>query len=107
MANTASKFFSVMVIGENHKEIMAKYSMDLETEPYVKYEYLKADKYLDNAIKALNNILSNADTIGIDGSIKNSLSERINILKKFNSIYYFYQYNTIKIFSYKLCKINK
>lgn len=89
MANTASKFFSVMVIGENHKEIMAKYSMDLEIEPYVKYEYLKADKYLDNAIKALNNILSNADTIGIDGSIKKSLSERINILKKLTPFEYY------------------
>ena len=89
MGNTNSKFFSVMVIGDNHKELMDKYSMNLEVESYVKYEYLKADKYLSSAIKALNNILENADTIGIDATVKESLSNRVKTLKKMKPFEYY------------------
>jgi len=89
MANTNSKFFSAMVIGENHREIMSKYSLDLEVNSYVKYEYLKADKYLNNSIKALDNILSNADKIGLEPSVKESLSARIKILNKMTPFEYY------------------
>lgn len=90
MANQSnSKFFSVMVIGNNHKEIMDKYSMNLEVEPYVKYEYLKADKYLNNSIKALDNILNNADKIGIEPNVKESLSVRIKTLKQMTPFEYY------------------
>ena len=89
MSNTKSKFFSVMVVGDNHKELMAKYSMDVEVEPYVKYEYLKADKYLNGAIKALDNIIANADTIGIDANVQESLAARIKNLKKMTPFEYY------------------
>ena len=89
MANTKSKFFSVMVVGDNHKEIMAKYSIDLEVDSYVKYEYLKADKYLNNSIKALDGILSNADKIGLEPSVKENLSARIKVLKKMTPFEYY------------------
>ena len=89
MSNTKSKFFSVMVVGDNHKELMAKYSMDVEVEPYVKYEYLKADKYLNGAIKALDNIIANADTIGIDANVQESLATRIKNLKKMTPFEYY------------------
>jgi hypothetical protein len=78
-----------MVVGENHKELMDKYSIDLEVESYVKYEYLKADKYLNNSIKALDNILSNSDKIGIDPQIKDNLSFRIKTLKKMTPFEYY------------------
>ena len=86
---TNSKFFSVMVIGDNHKELMEKYSMNLEVEPYVKYEYLKADKYLSNSIKALDNILANFDKIGLDPHMKESLSLRIKTLKQMTPFEYY------------------
>ena len=89
MQETNSKFFSVMVVGDNHKELMDNYSLDLQVDSYVKYEYLKADKYLSNAIKALDNILSNADKIGIEPSIKENLSNRIKILKKMTPFEYY------------------
>ena len=78
-----------MVVGDNHKELMDKYSLDLEVESYVKYEYLKADKYLNNAIKALDNILSNADKIGIEPHVKESLSIRIKTLKQLTPFEYY------------------
>ena len=89
MGDSNSKFFNVMVVGDNHKELMDKYSLDLQVESYVKYEYLKADKYLSNAIKALDNILSNADKIGIEPNVKESLSQRIRILKKMTPFEYY------------------
>lgn len=84
-----SRFFNVMVVGDNHKELMDKYSIDLQVDSYVKYEYLKADKYLNNAIKALDNILENADKIGIDQSVKDSLSHRVKILRKMTPFEYY------------------
>ena len=78
-----------MVVGDNHKELMGKYSIDLQVDSYVKYEYLKADKYLNNAIKALDNILNNADKIGIEASVKESLTQRIKILKKMTPFEYY------------------
>ena len=89
MAETNSKFFSVMVVGENHKEIMEKYSLNREVDSYVKYEYLKADKYLNNSIKALDSILSNADKIGLEPQVKEALTVRIKTLKKMTPFEYY------------------
>lgn len=87
--NTNSRFFSVMVVGDNHKELMDKYSLDLKVDSYVKYEYLKADKYLNNSIKALDNILSNSDKIGLEPNVKEGLSTRIKTLKKMTPFEYY------------------
>lgn len=84
-----SRFFSVMVVGDNHRELMEKYSLDLEVESYVRYEYLKADKYLENSIRALASVLENADKIGIDSDTKESLERRIKILKKMTPFEYY------------------
>lgn len=84
-----SRFFSVMVIGNNHRELMEKYSLDLEVDSYVRYEYLKADKYLANSIKALASVLDNADKIGIDSDTKEHLERRIKILKKMTPFEYY------------------
>ena len=89
MAQTNSRFFSVMVVGDNHRELIEKYSLDLEVESYVRYEYLKADKYQSNSIKALDNILSHADEIGLEPQVKESLERRIKVLKKMTPFEYY------------------
>ncbi len=78
-----------MVVGDNHKELMDKYSLDLEVESYVKYEYLKADKYLANAIKSLEGVLANADKIGIEPSTAEILSLRLKALSKLTPFEYY------------------
>ena len=88
---TNSRFFTVMVVGENHKELMEKYSINLEVAPYIKYEYLKADKYLDTSIKALNNILENSDKIQLEPNVKENLDIRIKTLKKMTPFEYYRQ----------------
>ena len=89
MAQTNSRFFSVMVVGDNHKELMDKYSLDLEVDSYVRYEYLKADKYQSNSIKALDNLLSHGDEIGLEPQVKESLERRIKILKGMTPFEYY------------------
>jgi hypothetical protein len=89
MAQTNSRFFSVMVVGDNHKELMDKYSLDLEVDSYVRYEYLKADKYQSNSIKALDNLLSHGDEIGLEPQVKESLERRIKTLKGMTPFEYY------------------
>lgn len=89
MAQTNSRFFSVMVVGDNHKELMDKYSLDLEVDSYVRYEYLKADKYQSNSIKALDNLLSHGDEIGLEPQVKESLERRIRTLKGMTPFEYY------------------
>ena len=89
MAQTNSRFFSVMVVGDNHKELMEKYSLDLEVDSYVRYEYLKADKYQNNSIKALDNLLSHGDEIGLEPQVKESLERRIKTLKGMTPFEYY------------------
>ena len=78
-----------MVVGDNHKELMDKYSFDLEVEPYIRYEYLKADKYQNNSIKALDNLLNNADKVGLEPQLKEGLERRIKALKKMTPFEYY------------------
>jgi hypothetical protein len=78
-----------MVVGDNHKELMEKYSLDLEVDSYVRYEYLKADKYQNNSIKALDNLLSHGDEIGLEPQVKESLERRIKTLKGMTPFEYY------------------
>ena len=78
-----------MVVGDNHKELMDKYSFGLEVEPYIRYEYLKADKYQNNSIKALDNLLNNADKVGLEPQLKEGLERRIRTLKKMTPFEYY------------------
>ena len=59
MANKGSKFFSVMVIGDNPTDLMKKYDIGLKVKPYIKYKYLDASKMQNNAIKVYSEITSN------------------------------------------------
>lgn len=91
MAQTNSKFFSVMVVGENPKGIVEKYGSDYKVEPYVKYKYLDAKKYQQTAIKAMEKLLNEADKIGIQPSIQENLKARLDELNKLSPFEYYRQ----------------
>lgn len=91
MAQTNSRFFSVMAVGEEPKKMLEKYGADYEVEPYVKYKYLDAKKYQQASIKTLEKLLSDADKIGIQPSIKETLKTRLEDLKKLTSFEYYRQ----------------
>lgn len=63
--SSGSKFFSVMVVGDNPEELMKKYDNKLEVEPYIKYKYADASKLQKNAIKILNEIINDPTKFGL------------------------------------------
>lgn len=89
MAQTNSRFFSLMIVGENPKEIVDKYGSDYKTEPYVKYKYLEAKKYQSAAIKAIKAILDKGDTIGIQPNIMEALQGRLETLNQLTPFEYY------------------
>lgn len=89
MEQKRSRFFSIMVVGDNPEEIIKKYDLSLKVEPYVKYKYLDAGKYKTISIKALEKILSEADKISLPGTTKVALKERLTELKKLSDFEYY------------------
>lgn len=49
---------SLLVIGDNHKEIAAKYSLDTKVEPYVKFKRDDAEKMRKQHLKFLDQLLT-------------------------------------------------
>lgn len=89
MNNTRSKFFSIMVVGDNPDEIVNKYDLNKTVEPYVKYRYLDAKKYKSTAIKVIEKLLSEGDKIPIKGNVRESLKERLRTLKNMSDFDYY------------------
>ena len=81
MEQKRSRFFSVMVVGDDPAAITKKYDLNLKVEPYIKYKYLEAGKYKNTCIKALEKILSESEKIQLPSSTKDALKERLISLK--------------------------
>ena len=78
-----------MVVGENPKQIIEKYSSQYKVEPYIKYKYLNAETYQKGAIKAINGILKNEDMIGLSPTVKEVLEQRLETLHKLTPFEYY------------------
>ena len=91
MEQKRSRFFSVMVVGDDPAAITKKYDLNLKVEPYIKYRYLDAGKYKSTSIKALEKILSEADKISLPITTKEALKNRLTELKKLCDFDYYRQ----------------
>lgn len=89
MQQTNSRFFSLMVVGEQPNELVKKYDKASKIEPYVKYKYLNAKKYQDNAIKVLTKLLENKDVVGLQPTMKESLEKRLETLQMLTPFEYY------------------
>lgn len=89
MAQTNSRFFSVMVVGDYPMGLMEKYDLNKKGEMFVKYEYLKAGTYQKAAITTLEKLLSMSDKIGIEPNIVESMKHRLEVLKSMTSFEYY------------------
>ena len=92
MNNKGSKFFTVMVVGDDPESLMAKYDKALKVKPYVKYKYLDADKIRKNAIKMLSGLIENYDKFAMSEYQRDYFKER---LKAINGMSPFEYYKTI------------
>lgn len=89
MAQTNSRFFSVMVIGDNHADIMKKYDKHLEVEPYVKFKYLDAEKYQKREITALEKMKQAFQDRKIDPHVSEWINSKLKHVKEISSFEYY------------------
>ena len=89
MAQTGSRFFSLMVIGDDPMKIIEKYGADFKVEPYIKYRYLDAKKYHSTAIKTLKQVINNFNSLSIKPNIKETLTNRLEYISKLNPFEYY------------------
>ena len=87
--SNGSKFFSVLVVGDNQQELLSEYSISKKVPQYVKYTYLDASKYQERAIKVLQKLLDDSDKIGIPKDTRDVLYERMKTLEKMSSFEYY------------------
>ena len=88
--NTGSKFFSVMVVGENPEELIKKYDINLKVEPYIKYKYSDAEKLKNNAIKVLDEIIKKHNNFSLNDFQIDYFKERrkaFNIIRLLQMVY--------------------
>ena len=89
MANIGSKFFNVMVIGDDPEGLMKKYDKALKVKPYIKYKYLDADKLKKNAEKLLSNVIENFDKFQMNESQLRYFKERLKAMHGMSSFEYY------------------
>ena len=87
--DSGSKFFSVMVVGDNPEELLKKYDINLSVEPYVKYKYSDAEKLQKNAIKVLDEIIANPDRFTLNSFQTDYFKERRKAINNMSSFEYY------------------
>lgn len=89
MAQTNSKFFSVMVIGQDHEEFIKKYDKHLTVEPYIKFKYLDAEKYQKREIAALEKMQQTFQDRKIDPHVNEWIKSKLKHIKEISSFEYY------------------
>lgn len=55
-------FRTLLVIGDNHQDIAAKYSLDTKVEPYIRYRFADAEELHVKYMKVLENMIKTTQT---------------------------------------------
>lgn len=84
-----SKFFTVMVVGDNPEGLMSKYDKALKVKPYIKYKYLDAEKIRLNAIKMLSNIIASYDKFAMSEDQLEYFKSRLKAINGMSSFEYY------------------
>lgn len=84
-----SKFFSILVVGDNPEEQMAKYDCSLRVKPYIKYKYLDAEKMHKNAVKVLTEVVKNSDKFNFNKLQTDYFRDKLKSLSSMSSFEYY------------------
>ena len=84
-----SKFFTVMVVGDNPEGLMSKYDKALKVKPYIKYRYLDAEKIRSNAVKMLSNIIASYDKFAMSEDQLEYFKARLKAINGMSSFEYY------------------
>lgn len=86
---TRSRMFTVMVIGDNHDEIMANYDMARKVEPYIKYKYLDAAKIKAKTEKMIETILEDPKKLSLNEFQIETFREKLKGIKALSPFEYY------------------
>ena len=86
---SGSKVFTVMVVGNNPTELMEKYDINREVEPYVIYKYKDADKMRNNSIKILEGIIKDPKKFNLKGNNIETIKNNLDTIKKMTKFEYY------------------
>ena len=75
--------FTVIVAGDNHAELMAKFDKNNKCEPYIAYEVKKAHEYREKFIKIYEELVKRTD---ISDDLINGYKEVLEELKNSEDI---------------------
>jgi len=89
MSNTPSKFYSVMVVGDNPEELMEKYKIGSKVEKYIKFKYLDAEKLQKNSLKMLGQVIEKYNALNLSKYQVDGLVERMNAIKNMTPFEYY------------------
>lgn len=89
MANKESRFYTVMVVGDNPEELMAKYDCSLKVKPYIKFKYLDAEKMRKNAIKVFTELCANPRKFSLNEFQTDYFKERLKATNNMTSFEYY------------------
>lgn len=85
----SSKFFSVMVVGDNPDDLMKKYDINLKVEPYIKYKYADAKKIRTNSLKILEEIIKNKKELSLNDFQTDYFKTRMKVISSMSHFEYY------------------
>ena len=84
-----SNFFSLLVVGDNPKEMVEPYNVANNVETYVKYKFDDAAKLKKVAIKVTEKILDAKNEVQLSDMVSEYLEDRLNALKHMTDFEYY------------------
>lgn len=84
-----SSFFSLMVVGDNPRELLEKYDASKSVNAYVKYKFSDAGKIRKETIKQMEKLLEYKKEAELSDAMVEYLTERIKSLKSLSDFEYY------------------
>lgn len=86
MRDKKQNYFSVLVVGDNAEELMAKYDIHNKVEPYMMYKFKDKDKLYKTEKKIYEELLKRND---IDEIVELRVNKKLNELNSMTSFQYY------------------
>lgn len=87
--NAKSRFFNLLVIGDNPEELIKKYDKRNTVEKYIKFKYKDAEKLRKSAIKALKGLLDNIDKLSLQEFTIDTLKDKLKSIENMSNFEYY------------------
>lgn len=78
-----------MVVGDNPKELMEKYSLFKKVKPYIKYRYLDAKKIKDKTLSMYSELIKNGQKYNLSVDNLSAINEKFKSIQSMSPFEYY------------------